>query len=170
MQRKILISSLAVGCLLAALSTLWAQDTNAPSTNTQPRIQTLPPARQQGILGILSDEQRSSYQSATTAQRAKLIELQSKLQVAQRETFEAALSPQYDENLVRQKAAAAGQIFADMLVLRTKPLSEIKPPLSVEQIEKLKTVPSPGMNPRVLPGATPAAGTNRDENGLPPKQ
>ena len=98
------------------------------------------------------------------------MELQSKYQAAQKEVFEAGLSTNFDEKLIRQKAEVAAQIWADMLVSRAKAPSEIQPPLSPDQIEKIKSMESPAANPRVLrappqPGAT----TNHEPNGLPAK-
>ena len=128
-----------------------------------------PGGRPPGLMGILSEEQLTSFQKARAAQTEKMRELQPKMQAAQKDVFEASLSPKFDEALVHQKAEAAAQIYADILVTQAKAFSEIQPPLSPEQIEQLKEMQSPSANPRVLhPQPRPGATTN--QNGLPPKQ
>jgi len=178
MQMKSVISGLVVGCLLATGSQLWAQNTNATtttSTNLPPRMRVLPggpgaSAPRQGLQAILSDEQWTSFQKVRAAQGEKLMELRPKIQTAQREVFEAALSPKPDEALVQQKAQAAAQLYADMLLTQAKTFSEIQPPLSADQIEKIKEMQSPAANPRVLhPPTQPGATTNPNPSGLPPK-
>ena len=176
MRMKIVVSGLVAGCLLATSSQLWAQDTNTTSTNMPPRLRAPggpggAGARPGGLMGILSEEQMASLQKARAAQTEKLRELQPKMQAAQKEVFEASLSPKFDEVLVHQKAEAAAQIYADILVAQAKAFSEIQPPLSPEQIEQLKNMQSPAANPRVLrPQPRPGGATNSDQNGLPPKQ
>jgi len=179
MRLKTIISGLAAGCLLATGSLLWAQNTNPTlmtPTNLPPRIHAPggpgSPAARQGLQAILSDEQWASFQKVRAAQGEKLMELRPKIQSAQREVFEAGLAPKYDEAVVQQKAQAAAQLYADMLVTQAKTFSEIQPPLSAEQIEKIKEMQSPpAANPRVLHAPTPPQGAvpNHDTNGLPPK-
>ena len=130
------------------------------------------PAPRQGLQAILSDEQWTSFQKVRSEQGQKLMELRPKIQTAQREVFESALSPKYDEALVQQKAQAAAQLYADMLVTQAKTFSEIQPPLSADQMEKIKEMQSPAANPRMLrpPSTPPGAAPNHEPNGLPPKQ
>jgi Spy/CpxP family protein refolding chaperone len=179
MRLKTVISGLVAGCLLATGSQLWAQNTNTTPTtppNQPPQIHAPTPGgpgapqARTGVAGILSEEQQASFQKVNAELRDKMTALQSKLQAAQREVFEAGMSPKFDENLVREKAQAAAQIWADMLVARAKAPSEIQPPLTAEQIEKIKDMERPPTNPRMLrPQVPPGASTNHDQNGLPPK-
>ena len=174
MRRNIFIFSLALASLVGVSGMLQAQNTNAsstnlPSTNMPPRVQSLPP-RQAGPLAILSDEQRASYRNLSAAQHEQIAELQTKLLGVQGELLELTLLTNANEKLIREKAADAGRIYADSVVLQAKLFAEIQPPLSAEQIEKIKAVMSPRATPRVLRGQPSPASTNRDENGLPPKQ
>ena len=74
---------------------------------------------------------------------------------------------------------AAYRIEAEMAVMRAKAMSEVQPPLTPEQIQKIKTGQPGQMRPlrpqqqrqleRSAPG-TPLSNTNGDINGLPPKK
>lgn len=179
---KTVIPALVAGCLLATGPRLWAQNTNAtptsPPNNLPPTIRTMPggpggPAPRQGLQAILSDEQWTSFQKVRAEQSQKLMELRPKMQTAQREVIEAGLSPKFDQAVLEQKAQAAAQLYADMLMTQAKAFSEIQPPLSAEQIEKIKQqMEPPTTNPRVLHPPAPPGGpaTNHEPNGLPPKQ
>jgi Spy/CpxP family protein refolding chaperone len=174
MRLKTIISGLAAGCLLAMGSPIWAQNTNTTSTNQPPHLQALPGgpgapgARPGGLQGILSEEQWASFQKINAETRDKVMELRPKISAAQREALEAGLSAKFDEALVQQKAQVVAQLYAEMLVAQAKAFSEIQPPLSAEQIEKIKDLQRPSVNPRMLhPAAPPPAATN--QNGLPPK-
>ena len=120
------------------------------------------------VLNVLTDEQRTSFREALQSQREKVREIEEKLRDARKEIFEAGLKDKFDEEAVRQKAMAAAKLEAEMMVIRAKAFSQVRPPLSAEQMEKLKNMPSPGIEtqserPRRRPEAP------RDENGLPPK-
>jgi hypothetical protein len=62
-----------------------------------------------------------------------------------------------------------------MAVIRAKVFSQVQPPLSPEQIEKIKAGQPGRIRPmgqqieRPAPHA-PSPGTNQDANGLPPKK
>ena len=120
------------------------------------------------VLNVLTDEQRASFREAIQSQREKVREIEEKIRDARKEIFEAGLKEKFDEEAVRQKAMAAAKLEAEMMVLRAKAFSQMRPPLSAEQMEKLKNLPSPGIEtqserPRRRPEVS------RDENGLPPK-
>jgi hypothetical protein len=70
--------------------------------------------------------------------------------------FQAGLVQKFDEDALRQKALEAGRLDAELTVLRAKALSKMKPPLSPEQIEKLK-------NPPPFEGGEPRPEFRRDE-------
>ena len=127
-------------------------------------------------MGVLTDEQRASYEAALNKEHGLMVELQNRLRVARQDFVEASVGQAFDENLLRQKAIAATRLEAEMAVLRARALSQVQPPLTQEQIQKIKAnQPGPvrpfrqggGVNQR-LP-ATPAS-TNQDANGLPPKK
>jgi Spy/CpxP family protein refolding chaperone len=83
--------------------------------------------------------------------------------------FELGLLEKFDEAAVREKAAAVAKLDAEMTVLRVKAISKIRPPLTAEQIEKIRSAdpgnsdsqPEPPRRRRDIP---------RDENGLPLKE
>jgi Spy/CpxP family protein refolding chaperone len=120
------------------------------------------------IFSILTEEQRTSLRDAMQAQRDKVRETEEKLRDARKEIFEAGLKEKFDEDAVRQKAMAAAKLEAEMMVVRAKAFSQIKPPLSAEQIEKLRNLAPPGAEAQSeRPRRRPEV--QRDENGLPPK-
>jgi Spy/CpxP family protein refolding chaperone len=132
-----------------------------------------------GPVGVLNDQQRASYEAAMNRQRGAILEMKAKLRIAREDFVAASVGQKFDENALRDKAMAAFRIQADMAVLQAKALSEVQPPLTPEQIEKIKTgQPGPihPMRPqqqqqleRSTPSA-PSSNTNHDVNGLPPKQ
>jgi hypothetical protein len=130
-----------------------------------------------GPVGVLTDEQRVSYQAAMARQRGRMAELDAQMRAAKQEFVAASVDQKFDENAMMQKAMAAFRPEAEMAVLRAKAMSEVQPPLTAEQIEKIKaTQPGPvrPARPRQqlenpAPRA-PAANTNTDINGLPPKK
>ena len=125
---------------------------------------------------VLSEEQRLSLREAMETQRDKIRDLEEKLRDARKEMFQAGLVQKFDEEALRQKALEAGRLDAELTVLRAKALSKLKPPLSPEQIEKLKNPPPfEGGEPRPefrrdeRPRADRPQRGPRDENDLPPK-
>ena len=130
-----------------------------------------------GPVGVLTDQQRTSYEAAIARQRGRMMELQSQLRTARQDFVVASVDQKFDENALRQKAMAAYRIEAEMAVLRAKAMSEVQPPLTPEQIEKIKAG-QPGqvrpLRPRQqLENAAPrnpSVSTNADPNGLPPKK
>jgi Spy/CpxP family protein refolding chaperone len=176
----------------AALATPYAVDaqlTNSPAPGASPglRVQPLrsapagqPPAASGyslgGPIGVLTPEQRASYEAAMGKERGKMAELQSKLRVARQDLVVASVTEKFDENAIRQKAMVGARIEAEMTVLRIKAMSQVQPPLTAEQIEKVKaTQPGPmrpGARPPLerSPRVTSPANTNQDANGLPPKK
>jgi Spy/CpxP family protein refolding chaperone len=119
---------------------------------------------------VLTDDQRASFREAMDTQRDKARNLQEKLRDARKELMETGLAANFDEDTVRQKAMEAAKLEAEMTVLRAKALSQMKPSLTTEQIEKLKNLP-PFTPPNADQGAAlrhrPESG--RDENDLPPR-
>jgi len=130
-----------------------------------------------GPVGVLNDEQRASYIAAMNRQRPQMMELEAKLRIAREDFVAASVDQKFDENVMREKAMAAYRCEAEMAVLRAKAMSEVQPPLTAEQIQKIKTG-QPGPMRRLRPRQqlensaphAPAANTNADINGLPPKK
>jgi Heavy-metal resistance len=172
------------GILIAVPLASPAQQTNAPENSA--RFRQRPPGILDnpavngfalgGPVGVLTDEQRASYEAALNKERGLMVELQNRLRVARQEFVEASVGQTFDENSLRQKALAATRLEAEMAVLRAKALSQVQPPLTQEQIQKIKTSqPGPvrplrqGVRPALQPPPATAS-TNQDANGLPPKK
>jgi Spy/CpxP family protein refolding chaperone len=129
-----------------------------------------------GPAGVLTEQQRTSYETALSSERGRINELQTNLRAARQDFLATSLSQKFDENVLRQKALAVGRFEADLAVLRAKALSQIQPPLSADQIEKIKAEQA-GRQPLrgqqfQRPGqhAATSGNTNQDANGLPPKK
>jgi Spy/CpxP family protein refolding chaperone len=119
------------------------------------------------LLAILTEEQKSSLRDSMNDQREKSRELEMRALRARKELFEASIAQNFDEEAVRQKATAAGKVEAELMVVRAKALSRVRPPISPDQLEQLR---------QGFPGNLEPSGERprrpqppRDENGLPPK-
>jgi hypothetical protein len=174
------------GILFATSTALYAQNPNAPAPASpqpgQPPMVTPPPNMQRrpmspgyppsSPLSVLTEEQRTSYSDAMRAMSPKIMELRSQLAAAHKETFEATLTNKFDEDLIRQKALVEAKIQAEMTVLSAKAFSQIQPPLTTEQIEKIKN-PQPMIRPmpqQMPPQPPPAAATNHPPSAPPAQQ
>ena len=121
------------------------------------------------IMGILTEEQKSSFRETMEGQREAVRRLEQKSAESRRELFELALIDKFDEARVKEKVKELTSSDAELTVLRLKALADMKPRLSAEQLEKLR-------NPGPTQSAGPAEGARkrrpevpRDENGLPLK-
>jgi Spy/CpxP family protein refolding chaperone len=129
-----------------------------------------------GPVGVLNDQQRASYESIMNGQRGRLAELQAKLRAARQDLLITSVDQKFDENIIRQKALVIARIDAEMMVLRVKVFSQVQPPLTPEQIEKIKAGEPGAIHPvgqqplERAPRHQALAGTNSDDNGLPPKK
>ena len=133
-----------------------------------------PPARfgagYERLFAVLTEEQRSSLRSAMADERETIRGLEEKLRQARRELFDAGLNPKFDEDLVRNKAMAMAKIEAEMTVVRTRAFSKLQPPLSAEQIAKLKEAPALNSSGDARGESSGRRQTGpRDENDLPVK-
>lgn len=163
----------AVPCAVLAQSTSVPEHANRPQARGQsPGIAGLAVG---GPVGVLTSQQLVSYENAMNGERNKLAELRTQLQAAHRDLLVTSLDQKFDENVIRQKALAAARIEAEMTVIRVKVFSQVQPPLTPEQIEKIKAgEPGPvhplGRQPIERPSRREfPANTNQDVNGLPPK-
>lgn len=121
------------------------------------------------VLSVLTEEQRASMRQAMSANREKIRDLEEKIRETRRELFELGLNEKFDEAAVREKANAAAKLDAEMTVLRVKAISQIRPLLTAEQIEKIKNSPGPEMGDRQGEAPRRRRDIPRDENGLPLK-
>jgi Spy/CpxP family protein refolding chaperone len=124
-----------------------------------------------GPVGVMTDEQRASYQATLRTMHGQFAELEAKLRAARQDVLDTSLSPKFDENVVREKALVAARFEAELAVLRAKALSQVQPALSPEQIEKIKAGrPGPMRSLEHARRQESPPSTNHDDNGLPPKQ
>jgi len=168
-------ATLLVGALGVAISA-FGQTQNQASDNAMPRRQFGPGAAgrfSQGferVLSVLTDEQRASMREAMVADREKIRELEQKIRESRKELFDLGLREKFDEAAVREKANAVAKLDAEMTVLRVKAISRIRPPLTAEQIEKIKNSSGPEMGDRQPEPPRRRRDFPRDENGLPLKE
>lgn len=184
MRRLLFLSSSVAGTLFTASSLLGADVTNAPAARRHLDPPTGVTAKQPAIagvavggpIGVLTDQQRASYEAALKQLRGQMMELEFKLRAARQDLVNASLTGKFDENLIRQKALTAARIEAELTVLRVKAFSEVQPPPTPEQIEKIKAgkpgpihrLARPEGQRQLRREASPVT-TNSDLNGLPPK-
>jgi Spy/CpxP family protein refolding chaperone len=167
-------ATLLVGALGVAISA-FGQTQNQASDNALPRRQFGPGAAgrfSQGfeqVLSVLTDEQRASMREAMVADREKIRDLEQKIRESRKELFELGLREKFDEAAVREKAAEAAKLDTEMTILRVKAISKIRPPLTAEQIEKIKNSSGPEMGDSQPEPPRRRHDILRDENGLPLK-
>jgi hypothetical protein len=140
---------LVAGQILIATGTLYAQETNRARTNYTDR---LVPVRAAGVQPLfsyfLTEEQLHSVEPIVQADQAEIQRLEIKLRDARRDLVLVGIRAPFDEPAVRKQAQVIGEIQADIDVLRFKELAQVQPPLSQEQVQKIKTFssnPSPTM-------------------------
>jgi len=134
------------------------------------------------IMMVLTPEQREFVRTANEENRDKTRELEEKVRAARKATLDAALDKKFDEAVLRQRLEAVAKLDIDLMVIRAKALSKVEPPLSEEQIERIKNPPPmgdmmrqrQGQGPNGAPGAfrdqtrpRPPSDGPRDENDLP---
>jgi Spy/CpxP family protein refolding chaperone len=168
-------ATLLIGVLGAAI-TAFGQSQNQSSDNVSPRRQfgaragaRFSPGFER-VLSVLTEEQRASMREAMAADREKIRELEGKIRDSRKELFELGLREKFDEAAVREKAAAVAKLDAEMTVLRVKAISRIRPPLTAEQIEKIRNSAGPETSDGQPEPPRRRHDIPRDENGLPLKE
>ena len=94
------------------------------------------------VFAVLTPEQRQSLREGAERNREEVRLLEEKLRAARKAAMEAGIEPNFDEAELRQKLRVVADLDADLTVLRAHALANVEPPLSAEQIEKLKN-PAP---------------------------
>lgn len=117
------------------------------------------------IMMVLTPEQRDSLRAANEADREKTRDLEEKARDARKAVLDATLDKNFKEETVRQKLEAAAKLETELTLIRAKTLSKVAPPLSDEQIEKIKNPPPMGdmMRQRQGPDGTPGERPFRDQ-------
>lgn len=134
------------------------------------------------IAAVLTPEQREFMRSSIEENRDQTRALDEKVRTARKAALDAALDKKFDEAVLRQKLEAAAKLDIDLMLIRAKALSKVEPPLSAEQIEKIKNPPPmsdmirqrQGQGPNGAPGTfreqtrpRPPSDGPRDGNDLP---
>lgn len=104
----------------------------------------MPPAGAGRVLMVLTPEQRESIRDEFEQNRDKIRELEQELREARKAAADAGLAKDFNEEELRKKLEAAAKLEIEMTLLRARALSKIEPPLSDEQIERIKNPPAPG--------------------------
>ena len=166
-MKRFLFTSGFLACFLVS-ATLHAQSTGGANVNPSdnPAVSGIAIG---GPVGAMTDAQRASYQASLRAMHGQMAELEAKLRAAREDVLNTTLTTKFDENVIREKALAAARIEAELAVIRAKALSQVQPPLTAEQIEKIKSGRPGPMRP-VDHSPRRGASVNTNDTGLPPKQ
>jgi Spy/CpxP family protein refolding chaperone len=157
---KFSLCSLATTFLLAGGLLVQAQsDPNQPARPRPPgdrpraeRGEARPQPQPGGpglaqIERVLTEEQREDMRSIMMAQREAMRETNEKIRVARQDLLKAVLADSFNEDTVRAKAMAVAKLEAELTVMRAKALAQMQPPLSDEQMERIKNAPQERMQP-----------------------
>lgn len=115
------------------------------------------------IAMVLTPEQREFVRKSNEENREKTRDLEEKVRAARRAVLDATLDKKFDEATLRQKLDAAAKLDIDLMVIRAKAFSKMEPPLSDEQIEKIKNQPMGDMIRQRVGQGTNGPGANRDQ-------
>jgi len=126
---------------------------------------------------VLTEEQRESMRAIMVSQREEMRGIQEKMRAARKELLQASLADKFDEDLIRTKALAVAKLEAELTVLRAKAMSQVQPPLSDEQIEKIMNPPPQDRmqsrdgepRPGERRGDRPSRGPRDGDPGRPPR-
>jgi len=134
-------------------------------------LQTNPPATQSrvhpsGARENVSDEQRAKLHEINEKFRTEQSAVYEKLRIAQRELEQTAQADVTDENAIRAKAAAVGQIEGDLAMLRAKHYKELRAVLPRDAAASQSGFSRTIASPRVLDAAHRSAVTNNASETL----
>ncbi len=93
------------------------------------------------VLSVLSDEQRRSIRNQMVDHREKMRDLEQNMRHARMQLLDAAVLEHFNERVVRAKAMDVARLEAERSVILAVTLSKIEPPLSREQIERIRSAP-----------------------------
>jgi len=88
----------------------------------------------------LSEEQRKAVREVAQAIRRENREHFEKLRRSRRELEEAVFAPVPDESAIKARAAEVGRLEGEIAVARARHIARIRPQLSPEQLERLKSL------------------------------
>ena len=124
----------------------------AEDSDEKPRPRPSDQARPQGgqprgdyfmyrFRGILTDEQGVSLRENTEASREAMAELGKKILEKRRGMMGLILAQPVDKKAIRAAFKELAKMEGEIAILRAEMIAAIKPPLSKEQLEKLKQPP-----------------------------
>lgn len=90
------------------------------------------------ILMELTPEQRQSLREALMDNRDEARGVEEKIRAARADLLEMALARKFKEDAFRKKAMEVAKLEADRAVRMAKAIAELDPPLSREQVERIK--------------------------------
>lgn len=146
-----------------------------PQASDRPTDQTRPQAGQPRgdyflyrFRGILTDEQGESLKEKLEASREAMAELGKKLFEKRRGMMSLILVQPVDKKAIRAAVKEMAKLEAEITIMRANLIASIKPPLSEEQIAKLK---QPPRRPQGRPQARPQQGRpSSDRPQRPPAE
>ncbi|MFP6885913.1 MAG: periplasmic heavy metal sensor [Opitutales bacterium] len=153
---KSLFTTLVTGMvLLPLLATAQDRDdkprprpSDRPQANDRPSGQARPQGGQprgdyflMRFRSILSDEQGASLREKVEASRDTMSELGKKLLEKRRGMMGLVLAQPVDKKAIRAAFKEIGKLEGGIAIMRAEMIAAIKPPLSKEQLEKLKQPP-----------------------------
>ena len=93
---------------------------------------------------ILNDEQRNALREAFGANGDQMRDISEKLMTARKSLQEALWAEKIDTDGIRKKAEEIAKLEGESAVLRAKAFAKIRPMLSADQIERMKSAPAFG--------------------------
>ena len=177
---KTLLTALVAGMTLAPmLATAQDRDDKPrPRPSDRPKASDRPSgqARPQGgqprgdyflmrFRTILSEEQAASLREKAEASREAMSELGKKLFEKRRGMMGLVLAQPVDKKAIRTALRAVAKLEGDIAIMRAEIIAAIKPPLSKEQLDKLK---QPPRRPQGRPQIRPQQGRSPDRPQRPP--
>lgn len=93
------------------------------------------------VISVLTPEQRRSFRESLRDDRENLREFQVKMKSARQHLMQTALDEKFDEKAVRKQAMEVAKLEAEQMVRLAKALSQVEPPLTSGQRERLENPP-----------------------------
>jgi len=115
---------------------------------------------------VLTDDQRKSFRTAIGSQSAKIQPLEEKIRESRKTLLDEIAGGKFDETAARQSVEESAKNEAELTMIFAKALSEVKPPLSTDQIQQLKNF-QPGQGQQQPQSAPQTESSLRPKMDLP---
>lgn len=116
---------------------------------------------------VLTNGQRKSYRAVLETQFAKIQPLEEKMRNSRKALLDEIAGEKFDEAVAIQNAEASAKAEAELTVIFAKALSEMKPPLSTDQIQQMKNF-QPGQGQQQFQSAPQTENSPPAKSDLPP--